>query len=152
MCNFCFLLCVCIFPVRYNTRNMFSFSGRKVFYLVHVKNKQHSYIDGGNSIWSILYKGQHFNICHSSKYICPLTQQSWVAQMVRSLPAMQEIRVWSLGQEDSWRREWLPTPVFLTWKFHGQRSLAGYSCKESDTTKWLTLFRFSAILQLHFIL
>ena len=32
-----------------------------------------------------------------------------------------------------WRREWLPTPVFLP----GQRSLAGYSSqgrKESDTT------------------
>ena len=26
----------------------------------------------------------------------------------------------------SWRREWLPTPVFLPGKSHGQRSLAGY--------------------------
>ena len=26
-----------------------------------------------------------------------------------------------------WRREWLPTPVFLPRKFHGQRSLVGYS-------------------------
>ena len=25
-----------------------------------------------------------------------------------------------------WRREWLPTPVFLTGEFHEQRSLAGY--------------------------
>ena len=36
-----------------------------------------------------------------------------------------------------WRREWLPTPVLLLGKFHGQRSLAGYSlwgCKESDMT------------------
>ena len=24
-----------------------------------------------------------------------------------------------------WRREWLPTPVFLPGEFHGQRSLAG---------------------------
>ena len=43
------------------------------------------------------------------------------------------------GWEDSlWRREWLPTPVFLPGGFHGQRSLVGYSpwgCKESDTTK-----------------
>ena len=38
-----------------------------------------------------------------------------------------------------WRREWLPTPVFLPGELHGQRSLAGYSprgCKESDTTEW----------------
>ena len=26
-----------------------------------------------------------------------------------------------------WRREWLPTPVFLLGEFHGQRSLAGYT-------------------------
>ena len=37
-----------------------------------------------------------------------------------------------------WRRKWQPTPVFLPGKFHGQRSLMGYSpwgCKESDTTE-----------------
>ena len=36
------------------------------------------------------------------------------------------------------RREWQPTPVFLSGKFHGQRSLAGYSsggCRDSDTTE-----------------
>ena len=35
-----------------------------------------------------------------------------------------------------------PTPVFLPGKFHGQRSLVGYSpwgCKESDTTGGLSL-------------
>ena len=26
-----------------------------------------------------------------------------------------------------WRRKWQPAPVFLLWKSHGQRSLAGYS-------------------------
>ena len=26
-----------------------------------------------------------------------------------------------------WRKEWLPTPVFLPGEFHGQRNLAGYS-------------------------
>ena len=47
-----------------------------------------------------------------------------------------------LGQPHrvSWRREWPPTPVFLPWKSHGQRSLVGYGPwgpKESDTTKQL---------------
>ena len=37
-----------------------------------------------------------------------------------------------------WRREWLPTPVFLSGEFHGQRSLEGYSPKESNTTERLT--------------
>ena len=43
-----------------------------------------------------------------------------------------------------WRKKWQPTPIFLFGKFHGQRSLVGYSSwdpKESDTTE-----------QLHFIL
>ena len=38
--------------------------------------------------------------------------------------------------EISWRRECLPTPVFLPREFRGQRSLVGYSpwgCKEWDT-------------------
>jgi len=38
-----------------------------------------------------------------------------------------------------WRKKWQPTPGFLPGKFHGQRSLAGYSpqsCKESDMTEY----------------
>ena len=44
-----------------------------------------------------------------------------------------------------WRREWLPTPVFLPGKSHGQRSLMGYSSwgrTESDTTEALKHSRF----------
>ena len=43
-----------------------------------------------------------------------------------------------------WRREWLPTLVFLSGKFHGQRSPMGYSPrshKESDTTEPLSPHR-----------
>ena len=45
-----------------------------------------------------------------------------------------------------WKRKWQPTPVFLLGKFHGQRSLVGYSpwgCKESDTNEQLHFFRLS---------
>ena len=62
--------------------------------------------------------------------------------MVKNLPAMQETQVRSLGQEDTQRREWLPTPVFLPGEFHGQRSLEGYSPwgrQESDMTEQLRL-------------
>ena len=48
-------------------------------------------------------------------------------------------QVGSLGREDPWRRKWQPTPVFLPWRSHGQRSLAGYSPwghTELDTTEW----------------
>ena len=34
-----------------------------------------------------------------------------------------------------WRREWLPTPVFLPGECHGQRSLAGLGSQESDLTE-----------------
>ena len=43
----------------------------------------------------------------------------------------------------SWRRKWQPTPVFLPGKFHGWRSLVGYSpwgCKELDTNEQLYTF------------
>ena len=49
-----------------------------------------------------------------------------VAQWCKNLPAMQETRVRSLGQEDSLERKRQPTPVFLPGESHGQRSLAGY--------------------------
>ena len=84
------------------------------------------------------------------------------AQTVKRLPTVQETQVQSLGQEDLlekgmathssilaphpkkrglkeifWRRKWQSTPVLLPGKFHGWRSLVGYSPrgrKESDTT------------------
>ena len=68
-----------------------------------------------------------------------------VAQMVKNLPAMQETRVGKIP----WRREWLPTPVFLPEESHGQRSLVGCSpwgCKESDMTERLTLAGFVLLL------
>ena len=63
--------------------------------------------------------------------------------MVKNLPAMQETQDGSPGESGKIpsRKEWLPTPVFLSEEFHGQRSLAGYSPwghKELDTTEGLT--------------
>ena len=51
---------------------------------------------------------------------------------------MQEMWVSPLLRKITWRRKWQPVPVFLPGKFHGQRSLAGYSprgCKELGTTE-----------------
>ena len=36
-----------------------------------------------------------------------------------------------------WRRKWQPTPVFLPGKFHGQRSLSGYSPWGHKSQTWL---------------
>ena len=65
--------------------------------------------------------------------------ESWaslMAQMGKNPSAMQETQVQSLGWEDPWRREWLPTSVFLLGKFHRQRCLEGWGCKLSS---WLLL-------------
>ena len=62
------------------------------------------------------------------------TRASLMAQMVKNLTAMQETWVGKMP----WRREWLPTPVFLPGKSHGQRNLTGYSpwgLKELDMTE-----------------
>ena len=67
----------------------------------------------------------------------------FMAQTVKSLPAMQETWVRSLDWEKPWGREWPLPPAFLPGELHGQRSLAGYgpcSLKELDTTKQLTRF------------
>ena len=62
------------------------------------------------------------------------------------LPSMGSHRVghnWSdlaAASAAAWRRKRLPTAVFSSGKFHGQRSLAGYRLwgrKGSDMTEWL---------------
>ena len=47
--------------------------------------------------------------------------------MVKNPPAVQEMWVSSLGEEDPLEKGMLPTPVFFPGESHGQRSLVGYS-------------------------
>ena len=57
---------------------------------------------------------------------------------------MQDIWVDPWVEKIPWRREWLPTPVFLPGEFHGQRCLVGYSpwgCKEPDMTEQLIIIK-----------
>ena len=68
-----------------------------------------------------------------------------VAQMVESLPAVQENCFDSWVGKIPWRRKWHPTPVLLPGGSHGQRSLAGYSPwgrKELATTEGLIFLSF----------
>ena len=56
----------------------------------------------------------------------------------------KETQVQFLGPEDALDRKWQPTRVFLPGKFHGQRSLAGYSPwahKVSDTTEYTHTYK-----------
>ena len=84
-----------------------------------------------------------FFVCFFMYYLCekyykPTTVQgaSLVAQTVKNLPVVQKTQVW-VGR-NPWRREWLPTVVFLRGESHGQRSLVGYGPwgrQESDTAE-----------------
>ena len=58
--------------------------------------------------------------------------------VVKNPPAKQETHVYLWGGKVPWRRKWLPTPVSLPGKSHGQRSSAGYrpwGHRELDTTQ-----------------
>ena len=57
---------------------------------------------------------------------------------------MQEMQVQSLGLEYPWSRKWQPSPVFFPGKFHGQRTLVGYSpqgSKELDLTEHTNTYK-----------
>ena len=61
-----------------------------------------------------------------------------VAQMVKKSTCHCRPRFKPWVRKTPWRREWLPTRVFLHGEFQGQRSLVGYSPwghKESDMTE-----------------
>ena len=82
---------------------------------------------GGSSLWSRPLYEQGFPACSDGKeFACQCTRPGfspWVGKIL-------------------WRRERLPTPVFLPGESHGQRSLVGYSTwgpKELDTTEWVSL-------------
>ena len=50
-----------------------------------------------------------------------------VPQTVKNLLQCRRSGFHSWVRKIPWRKEWLPTPLFLPGEFHGQRNLAGYS-------------------------
>ena len=65
---------------------------------------------------------------------------SLMVQTVKCLPAVRWPRLNPWVGKVSWRRKWQPTPVPLSEKSHGRRSLVGYSPwdhQELDTTERL---------------
>ena len=72
---------------------------------------------------------------------------------VKESPAMQETRVWSLGQEDPLQKEMATHSSILAWKIlwtEGAWQATVCGVAESDTTEWLLPFLlFLAVLGLH---
>ena len=75
------------------------------------------------------------------------SSESWaslVAQLVKNPPAVRVAWVLSLGWEDAWRKERLPTPVFLPGEVHGLYS--PWNHKELDMTERLSLLKATQII------
>ena len=70
--------------------------------------------------------------------------RGFTAQMVKTLPVVQETGFDPWVRNIPWRREWQPTPWFLPEECHGQRSLVSYSRqdhRELDMAEQLSLAR-----------
>ena len=83
-----------------------------------------------------------FLYIHRCVCVCVYIWDSLVAQMVKSLPAVQETQGHG---KIPWRRKWQPTLVFLPEKPHGRRSQVRYGPwghKESDMTEHLHFLHF----------
>ena len=68
----------------------------------------------------------------------PRTRSSLVAQLVKSLPAMWETQVQSLGREDTLRKEMATHSSILAWRIPWTEEPVGYSPrghKELDMTE-----------------
>ena len=67
-----------------------------------------------------------------------------MAQMIKNLPAMQEIWVLSLGQEDPLEKGLSTHSSILAWRIPLTEEPGGlydpWSCKELDMTEQLTLY------------
>ena len=64
-----------------------------------------------------------------------------MAQIIKTLPAMQETQVRSLGQEDPLEKGMATHSSILAWEIPWTEEMGGYSPwghKESDTTERLT--------------
>ena len=65
-----------------------------------------------------------------------------MAQMVKNLPAIEEIQIQSLGQEDPLEKGMATHSSILAWRIPRTEEpgrLQSMGLKESDMTEWLTL-------------
>ena len=77
-----------------------------------------------------------------------------MAQIVKNLPEIQEIRVQSLSQEAPMEIEMATRSSILAWRILWTEEPAGYSpwgLKESDTTERLTLSHFSTFIYIYIL-
>ena len=92
------------------------------------------------------------DILQLSHWVSSYIWASLVAQIVKNLPAIQEIRVQSLSQEAPMEIEMATRSSILAWRIPWTEEPAGYSpwgLKESDTTERLTLAHFFTFIYIY---
>ena len=105
----------------------------KIFHVLHAMGcpRQKQYIERHGYLWM-----RNHDSCEELKEVqSPWWLRQWRIHLQCKRSGYDPWIVKTL-----WRREWLPTPVFLPGEFHGQRSLASYNPwghKESNMTEWL---------------
>ena len=76
------------------------------------------------------------------------------AQMVKNSPAVQDIRIWSLGWQDPLKEAMATRSRILAWRIQWTEEAGGLQlvgCKESDTLQWLRTMEFGSIILLHLV-
>ena len=69
-----------------------------------------------------------------TEWLSPSLWASLIAQLVKNLPAVQETGVWSLGREDSLKKEMATHSSTLAWRIPWTEEPGSpWGCKESDT-------------------
>ena len=68
--------------------------------------------------------------------VCAPRQQFPGGSVVRNLPTIHEMQFDTRVRMIPWRRKWQSISVFLPVKFHGQRSLVGYSSSGYKKVRW----------------
>ena len=90
--------------------------------LPDLSDEPHTYMSPTLWGYSINYSSTSLPTWHSGKESACQFRRLWFNPRIGKIP---------------WSRKWQLTPIFLPGKFHGQRSLVGYSlgCKELDTAE-----------------
>ena len=96
---------------------------------------------GKQSIWNTgdsgLIPGLGRSTGERIGYPLQYSRASFVAQLVKNPPEMQETWVWSLGWDDPLEKAKATHSSILAWRIPWLYSPQGH--KESDTTEWLSL-------------
>ena len=90
--------------------------------LPDLSDEPHTYVSPTLRGYSINYSSTSLPMWHSGKESACQCRRLWFNPRIGKIP---------------WSRKRQLTPIFLPGKFHGQRSLVGYSlgCKELDTAE-----------------